>query len=99
MAMYLISPPEGMVENPLTKGKAKNLPCLCASGKKVKRCCGRFSYMKKDLAETCKKFVNDGASLSQEERRLLAHKIQAEKAAYYKRKEQEEENAKSKSEH
>lgn len=96
MAAYLHRPPEGMVSNPLTKGKANNLPCICGSGKKVKRCCGQFAYMKKDLAETCKKFVEDGSSLSQEERRLLAHKIQAEKAAYYKRKEQEEENAKSK---
>jgi septal ring factor EnvC (AmiA/AmiB activator) len=96
---YYLRPPEGMILNPLKKGKAKNLPCLCGSGKKVKRCCGQFDYMKKDLAETCKKFVNDGASLSQEERRLLAHKIQAEKAAYYQRQKQEEENAKSKSEH
>jgi len=35
MAAYLISPPKGMVSNPLTKGKAKNLPCPCGSGKKL----------------------------------------------------------------
>jgi hypothetical protein len=91
MAAYLISPPKGMVSNPLTKGKAKNLPCPCGSGKKIKRCCGQFSYMKADLAATCKKFVEDGSSLNQEERKTLAIRIQAEKAAYYERKEKGEE--------
>lgn len=93
---YYLNPPEGMVLNPLKKGKAKNLPCLCASGKKVKRCCGQFDYMKKDLAETCRRFVEDGSSLTQGERRLLAHKIQAEKAAYYEQQKQKEENGTAK---
>jgi len=47
--------------------------------------------MKADLAATCKKFVEDGSSLNQEERKTLAIRIQAEKAAYYERKEKGEE--------
>lgn len=32
---------EGWVSNPLHSGRVRNLPCICGSEKKVKKCCGR----------------------------------------------------------
>lgn len=38
------------VFNPLHTGKHFNKPCICGSGKKVKKCCGVEVAIKKDLA-------------------------------------------------
>lgn len=32
---------EVMYKNPLAKGKYRNTPCICGSGKKIKKCHGR----------------------------------------------------------
>ena len=32
---------EGWVSNPLHSGKIRNNLCICGSGKKVKKCCGK----------------------------------------------------------
>lgn len=36
----------GWLSNPLYSGKIRNDPCVCGSGKKVKKCCGRDAIIK-----------------------------------------------------
>jgi len=39
---------ENFTRNPLKSGKLRNLPCICGSGKKMKKCCGNVEYIKND---------------------------------------------------
>lgn len=32
--------PPGLYRNPLNKSKLRNMPCICGSGKKIKKCHG-----------------------------------------------------------
>ncbi len=34
--------------NPLSKGASRNKICICGSGEKVKKCCGRDAVISKD---------------------------------------------------
>ena len=49
--MKIYTQPEGFVRNPLAKAKHGNIICPCGSGKKVKKCCGQYGYMKPELAK------------------------------------------------
>jgi hypothetical protein len=37
--------------NPLAKGRVRNLPCLCGSGLKVKKCCADLPFVPESLAK------------------------------------------------
>ena len=44
--MRIVNPKRGAVINPLRNdGNLRNKPCPCNSGKKVKKCCGRFPFI------------------------------------------------------
>lgn len=43
-AIYHLS--EGWISNPLYSGHVRNDPCICGSGKKVKKCCGRDAIIR-----------------------------------------------------
>lgn len=42
--IFNLSP--GWVSNPLHSGTIRNEPCICGSGKKVKKCCGRDAIIR-----------------------------------------------------
>lgn len=48
---FIISPRIGFSSNPLADKQYRNLKCICESGKKVKKCCGRFIYVPRKYAE------------------------------------------------
>ena len=47
MKVYRLT--KGCARNPLSR--YRNLPCPCKSGKKVKKCCGRYSHIKQESAD------------------------------------------------
>lgn len=53
----IIAPSEGHASNPLRASKYSNLPCVCESGKKVKKCCGKDLYVPKFLATEIKELL------------------------------------------
>lgn len=60
--------------NPLIKGRVRNLPCICGSGKKIKSCCGTKRLVPKQYAD----FLNR-MKITQDEtlmKELAAHKPQ-----------------------
>lgn len=48
--MAYIKPAKGNKRNPIY-GAKRNAFCPCISGKKVKKCCGRFLYIKDETYE------------------------------------------------
>ena len=43
------TPKNGYSYNPALK--FRNQPCLCGSGRKSKKCCGKFQYIKSNIAK------------------------------------------------
>jgi hypothetical protein len=52
--MKILRPKEGFTQNPLRAGKYRNLPCLCGSGVKTKKCCGQELLVPSELAKELK---------------------------------------------
>lgn len=53
----LLAPKEGYESNPLRASKYGNLTCVCESGKKTKKCCGKDLYVPKFLATEIKEML------------------------------------------
>ena len=53
----IIMPSEDHTSNPLRASKYSNLSCVCDSGKKVKKCCGKDLYVPKFLATEIKEML------------------------------------------
>jgi len=53
--MLTYSPKAGYAYNPLIR--YRNVPCPCKSGKKVKKCCGQYRYVKKEFASKINKWL------------------------------------------
>lgn len=64
-------PTADVVSNPLRNGTLRNCPCLCGSGKKIKKCCGTAMAVPKTFAEALNRLALDQASLLSSE--LVAH--------------------------
>lgn len=64
-------PTKEIVSNPLRKGELRNCPCLCGSGKKIKKCCGKAMAVPRQFAEALNRLALDQASLLESE--LAAH--------------------------
>ena len=68
--VWVHKPKPGYTLNPMRKLN-RNVTCLCISGKKVKKCCGRPLYVENEYAEKVNKVLN---GLDEECRKALGIK-------------------------
>ncbi len=60
MSGHIISPASGFVWNPLrdTRKAYPNRPCICGSGKKIKKCCGFDDVIRPEWADCLTAMMN-----------------------------------------
>ena len=57
MGLSLIKPAK--YKNPIAKGKYRNNPCVCGSGKKIKKCHGMKEVISKDEYDQIVRLVHE----------------------------------------
>lgn len=58
MSPVAYKPKEGIAFNPLKRGKYRNIPCPCGSGRKAKKCHGLEPFMKAEAAKEAQDILN-----------------------------------------